>query len=194
MTLEEWGPAAVYAVDAYEKWGGAENGQQSEDQGETGIGMALGDPGGRGRTIFGYLGEKDATGRDGKREERTRVFGSAIGNFSKGDSHRVEYLVKGYDWKALGKGKGKVVDVCASSLSPSVFSLSLFAVSLSFSPSFSPRSFPPAVLFFLCKVRPPATLLEQYGLIANIRLLFAGSRLAAPTDTSAWQSPTSHHT
>ena len=89
MTFEEWGPAAVKAVDAMQKFPG------SQEPRETGFGLAFG-----GKTIFEYLGE---------RPERAKVFGSAMGNFSRGVSHRVEHLVGGYDWKGLGKGS--VVDV-----------------------------------------------------------------------------------
>ncbi|MCJ1277463.1 hypothetical protein MMC21_005276 [Puttea exsequens] len=92
MTFEEWGPAAVKAVDAMQKFPG------SQEPRETGFGLAFG-----GKTIFEYLGE---------RPERAKVFGSAMGNFSRGVSHRVEHLVGGYDWKGLGKGS--VVDIGGS--------------------------------------------------------------------------------
>lgn len=98
MTLEEWGPASVYAIDALDKFKG------SQEPKETGFGVAFG-----GQTIFEFLA---------KRPERAKVFGSAMGNFSKGVSHKVEYLVENYDWAALGEGT--VVDVSvAFSLHPS---------------------------------------------------------------------------
>ena len=89
MTFEEWGPASVKAVDAMQKFPG------SQEQNETGFGLAF-----ENESIFKYLA---------KRPERAKVFGGAMGNFSKGVSHKVEYLVKNYDWKGLGEKT--VVDV-----------------------------------------------------------------------------------
>ncbi|OGM47206.1 hypothetical protein ABOM_003990 [Aspergillus bombycis] len=92
MTLEEWGPAAVRTVDAFQKYPG------SEEQKETGFGLAF-----NGQTIFEFLAQQP---------ERSKVFGGAMANFSKGESHRIEHFVHGYDWKALGKGT--VVDIGGS--------------------------------------------------------------------------------
>lgn len=89
MTFEEWGPASVKAVDAMRKFPG------SQEPNETGFGLAF-----ENESIFQYLA---------KRPERAKVFGSAMGNFSKGVGHKVEYLVKNYDWKGLGEKT--VVDV-----------------------------------------------------------------------------------
>jgi hypothetical protein len=95
MTLEEWGPASVKAVEALERF---PNGQ---DPKEGAFALAF-----AGQPIFDYL----AT-----RPERARVFGSAMGNFSKGTSHKVEHLVENYDWQALGEST--IVDV-SGSISP----------------------------------------------------------------------------
>lgn len=89
MTFEEWGPASVRTVEAFQRFKG------SEEPTETGFGLAF-----EGKTIFQYLAE---------RPERSRVFGGAMANFSKGTSHKVEHLVENYDWKSLGKST--VVDV-----------------------------------------------------------------------------------
>ena len=97
MTLVEWGPASVHAIEAVEKWKG------SQDPRETGFGLAFG-----GKTIFEYLAE---------REGRGLVFGSAMGNFSRGWGHRVQFLVEGYEWDSLGEGT--VVDVSLASPSSS---------------------------------------------------------------------------
>lgn len=98
MTLEEWGPAAVKAVDALQKYPG------SQEPNETGFGLAF-----EGQGIFQYLGQ---------RPDRAKVFGSAMGDFSKGASHKVEHLVENYDWKSLGNGT--VVDVSSSPQLPFV--------------------------------------------------------------------------
>jgi hypothetical protein len=95
MTLEEWGPASVKAVEALQRF---PNGQ---DPKEGAFALAF-----AGQPIFDYL----AT-----RPERARVFGSAMGNFSKGTSHKVEHLVENYDWQALGDST--VVDVSGSHFS-----------------------------------------------------------------------------
>ncbi|KAL9003238.1 MAG: hypothetical protein Q9188_003878 [Gyalolechia gomerana] len=92
MTFEEWGPASVKAADAFAKY------PESQEPHETGFGLAF-----AGQTIFQYLGE---------RPERAQVFGSAMGNFSKGVSHQTKHLVEGYDWDALGNGT--VVDIGGS--------------------------------------------------------------------------------
>jgi hypothetical protein len=92
MTLEEWGPASVKAVEALQRF---PNGQDPKEGAFT---LAF-----AGQPIFDYL----AT-----RPERARVFGSAMGNFSKGTSHKVEHLVENYDWQALGEST--VVDVSGS--------------------------------------------------------------------------------
>ena len=89
MTLEEWGPASVNAVNAVDKYPG------SQEPKETGFGLAFDN-----MTIFEFLA---------KRPERAKVFGSAMGNFSKGVSHQVRHLVENYDWAGLGNGT--VVDV-----------------------------------------------------------------------------------
>lgn len=89
MTFEEWGPASVNAVAAMRKFPG------SQEPNETGFGLAF-----ESESIFQFLA---------KRPERAKVFGSAMGNFSRGASHRVEYLVKNYDWNGLGEKT--VVDV-----------------------------------------------------------------------------------
>lgn len=92
MTLEEWGPASVKAIDALEKYRG------SQEPKETGFGLAF-----NGQTIFEFLAQ---------RPERARVFASAMGNFSKGISHKVEHLVENYCWADLGDGV--VIDVILS--------------------------------------------------------------------------------
>jgi hypothetical protein len=89
MTFEEWGPASVKAVEALRRFPG------SEEQNEAAFALAF-----DGQTIFEFLA---------KNPERAKVFGSAMGNFSKGTSHKVEHLVKNYDWEGLGEAK--VVDV-----------------------------------------------------------------------------------
>ena len=90
-TLQEMGHASMNAVTALQRFPG------SQSTTETGFGLAFG-----GKTRFEYLGAKG-------NEDRAAVFGRAMGNMSKGESHKVEHLVKGYDWQGLGKGK--VVDV-----------------------------------------------------------------------------------
>ncbi|KAE8152737.1 S-adenosyl-L-methionine-dependent methyltransferase [Aspergillus avenaceus] len=92
MTLEEWGPAAVRTLDAFRKYPG------SQEQNESGFGLAF-----NGQTIFEFLA---------KEPERSKVFGGAMANFSKGASHKIEHFVEGYDWKALGKAT--VVDIGGS--------------------------------------------------------------------------------
>lgn len=89
MTLEEWGPASVKAVDALSQF------PNSQEQHEGAFALAFDR-----ETIFEYLA---------KRPERQRVFGSAMGNFSKGASHKVKHLVENYDWQGLGEST--VVDV-----------------------------------------------------------------------------------
>lgn len=78
MTLEEWGPASVKAIDALDKYRG------SQEPKETGFDLAF-----DGQTIFEFLAQ---------RPESAQVFGSAMGNLSKGISHKVERLVENYDW------------------------------------------------------------------------------------------------
>ncbi|KAE8391280.1 S-adenosyl-L-methionine-dependent methyltransferase [Aspergillus alliaceus] len=92
MTLEEWGPAALRTVDAFQKY------PRSEEQNESGFGLAF-----NGQTIFEFLA---------KQPERSKVFGGAMANFSAGESHKIEHFVHGYDWKALGNGT--VVDIGGS--------------------------------------------------------------------------------
>lgn len=92
MTLEEWGPASVKAIDALDKYRG------SQEPKETGFCLAF-----DGQTIFEFLAQ---------RPERAQVFGSAMGNFSKGISHKVEHLVENYDWAGLDDGI--VVDIGGS--------------------------------------------------------------------------------
>lgn len=89
MKLEEWGPASVNAINVLAEYSG------SQEPRETGSDMTLND-----QTSFEFLAE---------RPERANVFGSAVGNFSKGISHKVEHLVENYDWEGLGHGT--VVDV-----------------------------------------------------------------------------------
>jgi hypothetical protein len=89
MTFEEWGPASVKAVEALRRF------PDSEEQNEGAFALAFDR-----QTMFEYLA---------KRPERAKVFGSAMGNFSKGASHKVEYLVESYDWQGLGDST--VVDV-----------------------------------------------------------------------------------
>lgn len=164
MTFEEWGPASVKAADAFAKYPG------SQEPNETGFGLAF-----EGQTIFQFLGQ---------RPERAKVFGSAMGNFSKGVSHKVEHLVEGYDWNGLGKGT--VVDVWISS------SRSLMAVSqedlkrlkhmntyrsaapMGTSVSQSPTPHPTSVSS--CKIYPipPQTAKDSYPLHTNLALAFSG--------------------
>ncbi|MCJ1252099.1 hypothetical protein MMC30_009337 [Trapelia coarctata] len=92
MTFEEWGPASVKVVEAMRKFPG------SQEPSQSGFGVAFDN-----ESIFQFLA---------KRPERAKVFGSAMGNFSKGVSHKVEYLVKNYDWKGLGAKT--VVDIGGS--------------------------------------------------------------------------------
>ncbi|KAF2742529.1 O-methyltransferase [Sporormia fimetaria CBS 119925] len=92
MTLEEWGPASVKAVEAFRRF------PKSQEQTEAGFALAF-----EGQTIFEFLA---------KNPERAKVFGSAMGNFSKGTSHKVEHLVENYDW--IGLGNKKVVDLGGS--------------------------------------------------------------------------------
>ena len=94
MTLEEWGPAAGNAVNALDKYHG------SQDPKETGFGLAFDN-----MTIYELLAQ---------RPDRAKVFGSAMGNFSKGVSHDVKHLVENYNWAGLGTGT--VVDVSPSRL------------------------------------------------------------------------------
>ena len=96
MTFEEWGPASVKAVEQLRRF------PDSGEQSEAGFALAFG-----GQTIFEFCAE---------RPERARVFGSSMSNFSKGASHKVEHLVKNYDWPALGHST--VVDV---SFPPPIF-------------------------------------------------------------------------
>jgi len=64
MTLEEWGPVSLKAVEAMRRFPG------SDERNETGFRVAFGV-----ESMFEY---------SGKREERPRVFGSAMGTFSRG--------------------------------------------------------------------------------------------------------------
>jgi hypothetical protein len=89
MTVEEWGPASVKAVEALSRFPG------SQEQNESAFALAFDR-----QTIFEFLA---------KHPERAKVFGSAMSNFSKGFSHKVEHLVENYDWQSLGDGT--LVDV-----------------------------------------------------------------------------------
>ena len=135
MTLEEWGPASVKALDALQKF------PHSQEPRETGFGLAF-----DGQTIFEFLSQ---------RPERARVFGSAMGNFSKGISHKVEHLVQNYPWENLGDGT--VVDVCPLplTLNAQQASRSIRLTSLSTSPD---RGFTRAHLPRHRPSRPQASL------------------------------------
>ncbi|GME34191.1 O- protein [Neofusicoccum parvum] len=93
IIFEEWAPAAVRSVDAMQQYPGS-----AQEPEETAFGMAFG-----GKSIYRYLDE---------RPERARVFGSAMKSLGQGTMHRVQHLLEGYNWGALGAAT--VVDIGGS--------------------------------------------------------------------------------
>ena len=92
LNLDEFFPAAAYAVEAMKKYPG------SQEPTETGYSLAHCP----GQPMFASIS------KDPKRAKR---FGNAMESLTGGEGYEIKYMVDNYPWKELDEKGGLIVDV-----------------------------------------------------------------------------------